>query len=68
MEVIDKLNPKKNLVSGGFDGSNNMLGSKTEVGIRLQSICHLFMETHCFSHSASLTCKGVCDEKDFYES
>ena len=53
------------MVAGGFDGSHNMIGSKTGVGVRLQSLCHLFMENHCFSHSASLTCKGVCNKTDF---
>ena len=42
-----------------------MLDSKTGVGVRLQSLYHLFIENHCFSHSASLTCKGACNKIDF---
>ena len=36
MEETDGLNPVKFLVAGGFDGSNNMLGTKNGVGVRLQ--------------------------------
>ena len=64
MEVTDQLNPKENLVVGEFDGSNNMLGSKTSVGVRLKTLYHLFMENHCFSCSGSLTCKGIYNKID----
>ena len=63
MEVMDQLNLKENLIAGGFNGSNNILGSKTGVGVRLKTLYHLFIENHCFSYSGSLTCKGVYNKK-----
>ena len=59
MEETDGLNPAKCLAAGGFDGSNDMLGTKNGVGVRLPRVYPLCLENHCFSHSASLSCKCV---------
>ena len=59
MEIKDGLYSKKHLTTQGYDGSNNMLGKKSRVVVRLRKIYPLGIPNHCLCHTASLPCKAV---------
>ena len=64
MENIDNLNPHNNLVAQGYDGSNNMLGAKTGVAVRLRKKYPMAIENHCMCHAAALPCKKIFNNID----
>ena len=61
----DKLNPVKKCAAQGYDGSNNMMGVKAGVAVRVKEVCPLATENHCFCHTASLPCKAVYNNIPF---
>ena len=64
MENTDNLCPHDNLVAQCHDGSNNMLGVKTGVAIRLREKYPMAIENHCVCHTAALLCNRVFNDID----
>ena len=59
MEIKDGLYSKKHLTTQGYDGSNNMLGKKSRVAVRLRKIYLLGVSNHCLGHIVSLPYKAI---------
>ena len=51
----DKLNPKDNLITQGYNRSNNMLEVKSRVGVRIKVECLIAVDNQYFYHSSHLT-------------
>ena len=62
MENKDYLNPFYNLVAQGYAGSNNMLGALSGVAVRIIEKFPQATENQCLCHTASLSCKSVCNK------
>ena len=61
----DKLNLVKHLVSQGYDSSNNILSTKSGLGVWLQEHYPVAIAMQFLSYRSSLPCKVIFNETEY---